>query len=65
MEANFHRYFVDAIEAPHTFEQLRTAAVGHILKPLIVALSDRSQSSHIVTALLSAIPQPLMITSED
>ncbi|KAL8854386.1 MAG: hypothetical protein Q9221_000873 [Calogaya cf. arnoldii] len=29
------QYFVDAIEAPHTFEQLRTASVGNILRPLI------------------------------
>ncbi|KAL9599484.1 MAG: hypothetical protein Q9219_003823 [cf. Caloplaca sp. 3 TL-2023] len=29
------QYFVDAIEAPYTFEQLRTASVGHILKPLV------------------------------
>ena len=34
-------YFVDLIQAPHTFEQLRTALVGHILKPLITSLSDR------------------------
>lgn len=34
-------YFVDVIQAPHTFEQLRTALVGHILKPLISSLSDR------------------------
>ena len=34
-------YFVDVIQAPHTFEQLRTALVGHILKPLIMSLSDR------------------------
>ena len=45
-------YFVDAIEAPHTFEQLRTAAVGHILKPLIKTLSDRCHHPCIVSALL-------------
>ena len=59
----FHRYFVDAIEAPHTFEQLRTAAIGHILKPLIVALLETSQPSHLVTALLSAVSLLLIVGS--
>ncbi|KAI4129485.1 MAG: hypothetical protein LQ338_002202 [Usnochroma carphineum] len=45
-------YFVDAIEAPHTFEQLRTASVGHILKPLVGSLSDRCRHSGIVAALM-------------
>ena len=34
-------YFEDVVQAPHTFEQLRTASVGHILKPLTNSLSDR------------------------
>lgn len=46
------RYFQDAIEAPHTFEQLRTASVGHILRPLTKLLSDRCHHFEIVSALL-------------
>ncbi|KAI4205814.1 MAG: hypothetical protein LQ346_001393 [Caloplaca aetnensis] len=46
------QYFVDAIEAPHTFEQLRTASVGHLLKPLVRHLSDRCHHSGIIAALM-------------
>ena len=46
------QYFVDAIEAPHTFEQLRTASIGHILKPLVRSLSDRCHHPGIVSALM-------------
>lgn len=49
-------YFIDAIEAPHTFEQLRTASVGHILKPLIKSLSDTCHNPDIVSALLWVVP---------
>lgn len=45
-------YFEDAIEAPHTFEQLRTASVGHILRPLTTYLSDKCHHPDIVSALL-------------
>ena len=45
-------YFVDIIQAPHTFEQLRTALVGHILKPIVSSLSDRCHHPGIVSALL-------------
>lgn len=45
-------YFVDIIQAPHTFEQLRTDLVGHILKPIVSSLSDRCHHSDIVSALL-------------
>ncbi|KAF6236024.1 hypothetical protein HO173_005652 [Letharia columbiana] len=45
-------YFIDAIEAPHTFEQLRTASVGHILKPLIQSISESCHHPDIVSALL-------------
>ena len=47
-------YFIDVIQAPHTFEQLRTALVGHILKPLITSLSENCHHLEIVSALLSA-----------
>ena len=47
-------YFVDVIQAPHTFEQLRTASVGHILKPIISSLSDSCHHLEVVSALLSA-----------
>lgn len=46
------RYFVDAIEAPYTFEQLRTASKGHILKPLVKSLSDRCHHPGIISALM-------------
>ena len=56
-------YFVDAILAPHTFEQLRTALVGHILKPLVTSLSDRCHHPGIVSALLSVAATPIMYSS--
>ncbi|KAL8949359.1 MAG: hypothetical protein Q9222_004524 [Ikaeria aurantiellina] len=46
------QYFVDVIEVPHTFEQLRTASVGHILKPLVRSLSDRCHHPGIIAALM-------------
>lgn len=45
-------YFIDVVQAPHTFEQLRTASVGHILRPLINALSDTCHHLEVVSALL-------------
>ena len=45
-------YFVDTIQAPHTFEQLRTALIGHILKPIVSSLSDKCHHPGIVSALL-------------
>lgn len=39
------------IQAPYTFEQLRTASIGHLLQPLQSALSSHRHES-IVTALL-------------
>ncbi|KAL8824945.1 MAG: hypothetical protein Q9191_004714 [Dirinaria sp. TL-2023a] len=50
--ADLSTYFIDVIQAPHTFEQLRTASVGHILKPLITSLSDSCHHLEIVSALL-------------
>ena len=48
------RYIEQAVIAPHTFEQLRTASVGHILGPLTKMLSDRCHHPHIVSALMIA-----------
>jgi len=48
-------YFIDVIQVPHTFEQLRTASVGHILRPLITALSDTCHHLEVVSALLLAL----------
>ena len=48
-------YFIDVIQAPHTFEQLRTASVGHILKPLITSLSESCHHLEVVSALLSVV----------
>ena len=65
-----NRFFIDAIEAPHTFEQLRTASVGHILKPLIKSISDTCHHADIVSALLSVgprtpiLPQTLTMSPE-
>ncbi|KAL9128287.1 MAG: hypothetical protein Q9217_003018 [Psora testacea] len=46
------RYISDIVEAPYTFEQLRTATAGHILRPLVRHLSDTCHHPHIVSALL-------------
>lgn len=46
------RYFVEAIETPHTFEQLKTTSAGRRLKPLIKSLNDTCHHPGIVTALL-------------
>ena len=45
-------YIEDAIMAPYTFEQLRTASVGHVLGPLVKSLSDRRHHPDLVSALL-------------
>ena len=45
------QYFVDVIDAPHTFEQLRTSA-GSSLRPLIKSLSEKCHHSGIICALL-------------
>ncbi|KAI9787135.1 MAG: hypothetical protein M1839_003370 [Geoglossum umbratile] len=46
-------YFVDAIDYPYTFEQLRATSVGRKLRPLVFALSENDHHPAIVTALLS------------
>ncbi|KAI9774301.1 MAG: hypothetical protein M1840_004195 [Geoglossum simile] len=45
-------YFIDAIDYPHTFEQLRTTSIGRKLRPLVVALSENVHHPAIVAALL-------------
>lgn len=45
-------YFVDAIEAPYTFEQLRTVAASRRLDPLINYISEEVHHRAIVSALL-------------
>ncbi|OCK76614.1 hypothetical protein K432DRAFT_408020 [Lepidopterella palustris CBS 459.81] len=46
-------YFTDAIEAPHTFDELRTMPTGRSLAPLIRYLSDSVHHPAIVSALLA------------
>ena len=45
-------YFADIIQAPHTFEQLRTASIGHILKPLVCLFGALSTSFRTFLELL-------------
>lgn len=49
-------YFIDAVEYPHTFEQLRTTSVGQKLRPLVASLSENVHHPAIVAALLLVIP---------
>ena len=46
------RYINEVIVVSHTFEQLRTAAVGRILWPLVASLSKGCHNRLIVSALL-------------
>ena len=55
-------YLEDIVQAPHTFEQLRTASVGHILKPLTNSLSDRCHVGLFIAFLLS---EPQWIYNDD
>ncbi|KAH0542017.1 hypothetical protein FGG08_003566 [Glutinoglossum americanum] len=45
-------YFVDAIDYPHTFEQLRNTSVGQRLRPLVASLSEGVHHPAIIAALL-------------
>jgi len=47
-----YSYFVEAVETPHTFEELRTLPHGRPLIPLIGYLSDHVTNRAIVSALL-------------
>jgi hypothetical protein len=47
-----YRYFVDVIELPSTFEQLRTTAAGTPLRILVDHLAATCTNPAIVNALL-------------
>lgn len=47
-----HRYIVDVIQLPSTFEQLRTTAAGDGLRALVDHLGDTCTNPAIVNALL-------------
>ncbi|KAF2121480.1 hypothetical protein BDV96DRAFT_564336 [Lophiotrema nucula] len=46
-------YFTEAIQLPHTFEELRSQPCGRILYPLISNLSDDTHHPALVSALLA------------
>lgn len=46
------RFFVDAVESPHTFDELRSAIYGRALKPLVRHLVDEIHYPGVVSALL-------------
>lgn len=46
------RFFVEAIESPYTFEELRSAVYGRSLKPLVRYLVDDVHYEGVVSALL-------------
>lgn len=54
-------YFEDNVDAPHTFEQLRTSEKGQMLRPLISFLSDKCHHPHIVSALLHVTFNPYKV----
>lgn len=45
-------FFLDAVESPHTFDELRSAIYGRTLKPLVRYLVDEVHYPGIVSALL-------------
>lgn len=45
-------YFVDVVESPHSFDELRSAIYGRMLKPLVQYLVDDVHYPGIVSALL-------------
>ena len=51
-------YFADAIEAPHSFDELRTLPTGRSLAPLIKYLSDNVHHPAVVSALLLVFHKP-------
>ncbi|KAH0558418.1 hypothetical protein GP486_004925, partial [Trichoglossum hirsutum] len=58
-------YFIDAVDYPHTFEQLRTTSVGRKLGPLVASLSENAHHPAIVAALLVLKWQFSAIESDD
>lgn len=58
-------YFADAIEAPHSFGELRTLPTGRSLAPLIRYLSDDVHHPAIVSALLALKTHFSALESDD
>lgn len=58
-------YFADAIEAPHSFSELRTLPTGRSLTPLIRYLSDDVHHPAIVSALLALKTHFSALESDD
>lgn len=54
-------YFAEVIEAPHSFEELRTLPIGRSLVPLIRYLSDNTHHPAIVSALLLVFYKPVQM----
>ena len=48
----FSDHLIQAIQVPHTYEQLRTIAHGRSLSPLIRYLTENCHNIYIVSALL-------------
>lgn len=46
------RFFVEVVEAPSTFEDLRNVVYGRTLKPLVRYLVDEVHHQAVVSALL-------------
>ncbi|KAJ9644571.1 hypothetical protein H2199_003534 [Coniosporium tulheliwenetii] len=58
-------YFVEAIQTPHTFEELRTIQYGRCLSPLIKHLSDNVKHQAIVSAILALKGHFAALESDD
>jgi len=46
------RYFLEAVQTPHSYEELRTIAHGRSLTPLIKYLSEDVHNRNVTSALL-------------
>ncbi|KAF2102898.1 hypothetical protein NA57DRAFT_31865, partial [Rhizodiscina lignyota] len=58
-------YFIEAIQVPHSFDDLRTIPHGHALTPLIKSLSEECHNRIIVHALLALRGHFIAIESDD
>ncbi|KAF2816252.1 uncharacterized protein BDZ99DRAFT_484915 [Mytilinidion resinicola] len=58
-------YFAEAVEAPYTFEELRSIPKGIVLSPLIKYLSDEIHHPAIVSALLALKTHFSALDSDD
>jgi hypothetical protein len=56
-------FFVEAVQTPHSFEELRTNPHGRNLKPLIRHLADNVSNRAIVAAVLSVYGRGLTVFS--